>query len=340
MKKKHVFPCLLLVIVVLTAGIFYKEDYNKKNPTSSGPIVIRLSHVANETSPLHLSCVYFEEILEERSEGKFDVQVYPNSQLGGDRQAVEAVSLGSITASFPGTAVLSGFEPKFMVGDLPFIFKTREAAYKAYDNELGAELNKLLEPHNLISLGYGDTGYRHITNNKKPISCPDDLEGLAIRTMENPIHMASFREWGANPTPISFSELFTALQQHTIDAQENPLQIICSSRFYEVQDYLSLTGHFYALGSLLFNKEFVESLPEDLNKLLSECARETVEYQRKITQEMEKEFLEELVAAGMQINELTPEQKDLFIERAEPVYEKYEGMLGKDLIELARKYND
>ncbi|WP_026895305.1 DctP family TRAP transporter solute-binding subunit [Clostridiisalibacter paucivorans] len=340
MKKKHVFLLLVLVIVLLTAGIFYKEDYNKKNPTSSGPIVIRLSHVANETSPIHLSCVYFEEILEERSQGKFDVQVYPNSQLGGDRQAVEAVSLGSITASFPGTAVLAGFEPKFMVGDLPFIFKTREAAYKAFDNELGYELNKLLEPHNLVNLGYGETGYRHITNSVKAISSPDDLAGISIRTMENPIHMASFRAWGANPTPISFSELFTALQQNTIDAQENPLQIISSSRFYEVQDYLSLTGHFFASGSLLFNKEFLDNLPQDLNTMLRECAREMIEYERKITQEMEKEFLQELEAAGMNINEVSPEQKDLFIEMSQSVYEEYEDMLGKRLIELAKKYND
>lgn len=340
MKKSNLFPILVLVIVLLTSGIFYKEYYNKTHPTSSGPIVIRLSHVANETSPIHLSCVYFEEILEERSNGQFDVQVYPNSQLGGDRQAVEAVSIGSITATFPGTAVLAGFEPKFMVGDLPFIFKTRESAYQALDNELGTELNKLLEKHNLVNLGFGETGYRHITNNVRPITSPEDLKGISIRTMENPIHMASFRAWGANPTPISFSELFTALQQNTIDAQENPLQIISSSRFYEVQKYLSLTGHFFASGSVLINKEFMDNLPEDLRDLVYECGRDMVEYERKLTQEMESQFLEELKANGMEVNELTPEQKDKFIQMAQPVYEQYKDMLGEDLIKLAMKYND
>ncbi|MDU5082240.1 DctP family TRAP transporter solute-binding subunit [uncultured Tissierella sp.] len=339
MNKKYVFPCLLLAIAIMTGGIFYKENHNRKNPSSTGPIVIRLVHVTNEVSPIHLSSVYFKEILEERSGGKFEVQVFPNSQLGGDRQAVEAVSIGSLNATFPGTAVLAGFEPKFMVGDLPFIFKTREAAYEAFDNELGVELNKLLEPLDLVNLGYGETGYRHITNNKKPITSPDDLKGTQIRTMENQIHMASFSQWGANPTPISFSELFTALQQNTIDAQENPLQIISSSRFYEVQDYLSLTGHFFASGSLLFNKEFVDNLPEDLNKLLNECAKEMIAYERELTQKMEKEYLDELRNAGMKINELTPEQKDLFIEAAQPVYEQFEEMLGESLIELAKRYN-
>lgn len=340
MKKNYLFPSLVLIIVILTIGVFLKEDYNAKNPTSTGSIVIRLSHVTNETSPIHLSCVYFKEILEERSNGAFEVQIYPNSQLGGDRQAVESVSLGSITASFPGTAVLAGFEPKFMVGDLPFIFKSREAAYQAFDNELGAELNKLLDKHNIVNLGYGETGFRHITNSVKPITTPEDLKGLSIRTMENPIHIASFRAWGANPTPISFSELFTALQQHTVDAQENPLQITASSRFQEVQDYLSLTGHFYASGSLLFNKEFVDNLPEDLYKLLTECTKEMIDYERVLTAEMESDFLADLQAAGMQINELTPEQKDLFIETAQSVYKEFEGMLGKDLIDLARKYNE
>lgn len=340
MKKNYIFPSLLLVIVILTAGIFIKEYYNTKNPISSGPIVIRMSHVANETSPIHLSSKYFEEILEERSNGQFDVQIYPNAQLGGDRQAVESVSLNIINASFPPTAIFAGFEPNFMVTDLPFVFTTRESAYQALDNELGGELNKLLEPHNIVNLGFGETGYRHITNSAKPIRTPEDLKGLSIRTMENPIHIASFREWGANPTPINFSELFTALQQGTVDAQENPLQITSSSRFHEVQDYLSLTGHFYSSGSIIFNSDFVNGLPEDLRSLLVKCVDEMKDYERELTIEMEEQFLAELEAGGMEINELTPEEKQLFVEAALPVYEAYEDILGKELIDLATMYNE
>ena len=181
--------------------------------------------------------------------------------------------------------------------------------------------------------------FRHISNSKHPITTPEDLEGIKIRTMENPIHMDSFREWGASPTPMAFSELFTGLQQGTIDAQENPLQIISSSRFYEVQDYLTISGHFFATGSLLFNKDFVDKLPDDLREILYDCARESTIYGRELVAEMEADYLEELKANGMEVNVLTDEQKQLFIDKSKQVYEKYEDVLGKDLIEKARKYN-
>lgn len=339
MTVKLKFVMTLAIVGLLTVGIFAKESYNEKKFANQETFTIRLAHVANETSPIHLQSLKLKELLESESDGRFKVEIYPNGQLGGDRQATESVSLGTITASLPGTAVLSGFEPKFMVGDLPFLFTSREAAYKAYDNELGEELNRLLEPLNMINMGYSETGFRHISNSKHPITTPDDLEGIKIRTMENPIHMDSFKEWGASPTPMAFSELFTGLQQKTVDAQENPLQIISSSRFYEVQDYLTISGHFFATGSLLFNKEFVEKLPADLKDILYDCARESTVYGRKLVAEMEADYLEELKNNGMAVNVLTEEQKQVFISKAKPVYEKYEDILGKDLIDKAKKYN-
>ncbi len=339
MTVKVKFVMALAIVGLLTVGIFAKENYNEKKFANQETFTIRLAHVSNETSPIHLQSLKLKELLEAESDGRFKVEIYPNGQLGGDRQATESVSLGTVTASLPGTAILSGFEPKFMVGDLPFLFTSREAAYKAYDNELGEELNKLLDPLNLVNLGYSETGFRHISNSKHPITTPEDLEGIKIRTMENPIHMDSFREWGASPTPMAFSELFTGLQQGTIDAQENPLQIISSSRFYEVQDYLTISGHFFATGSLLFNKDFVDKLPDDLREILYDCARESTIYGRELVAEMEADYLEELKANGMEVNVLTDEQKQLFIDKSKQVYEKYEDVLGKDLIEKARKYN-
>lgn len=339
MKTKLLFPLLLLVVVLLTTGFFAKEDYNRSHLSVGGPIVIRIAHVANETSPIHLQVLKLKELLEERSDGRFQVQIYPNAQLGGDRQAIESVGLGTLTATFPGTASLAGFEQRFMVGDLPFLFTSREAAYAAFDNELGAALNQMLEPLNLVNMGYSETGFRNITNSKHPITSPEDLKGIKIRTMENPIHMASFRQWGANPTPMSFSELFTALQQKTIDAEENPLQIIASSRFYEVQHYLTLSEHFFASGSLLFNGTFVNNLPEDLREILEDCARESTLYGRQVVADMEAGFLEELKANGMEVVELTAEQKQVFADAAQPVYEEFEPLLGRELIQMAQKYN-
>lgn len=339
MKTNNKFLSLLLVVIVLTAGIFYKEDYNRKNPDASGPIVIRISHVASEKTAAHLAYLDFKKELEEKSNGRFEVQIFPNGVLGGDRQNVEAVSIGSITATTPGSAILAGFEPRFMVSDLPFLFNDREAAYKAFDNELGDALNKTLERHNLVNFGFTETGFRHITNNENPIYSPEDLKGMKIRTMENPMHMASFKAWGANPTPMSFSELFTSLQQGTVDGQENPIQIIYSSRLFEAQKYLSLTGHFFASGSILYNKTFVDNLPEDLREILTECNENFKENNRKLIIEMEDGYLKELEAAGMEINELTPEQKKVFSDAAKPVYDDFRKKYGDELINFATKYN-
>ena len=182
MTVKVKFVMALVIVGLLTVGIFAKENYNEKKFANQETFTIRLAHVSNETSPIHLQSLKLKELLEAESDGRFKVEIYPNGQLGGDRQATESVSLGTVTASLPGTAILSGFEPKFMVGDLPFLFTSREAAYKAYDNELGEELNKLLDPLNLVNLGYSETGFRHISNSKHPITTPEDLEGIKIRT--------------------------------------------------------------------------------------------------------------------------------------------------------------
>lgn len=340
MKTKISFLILILIVALMSTGIFYKETFNRENPDSSGPIVIRISHVASEDTAAHLAYIDFEKELEEMSNGRFDVQVFPNGVLGGDRQNVEAVSIGSLTATTPGSAVLAGFEPRFMVADLPFIFTSRESAYKAFDNELGDALNNTLEKHNLMNYGFTETGFRYITNNEKPIYKPDDLKGLKIRTMENPMHMQSFREWGANPTPISFSELFTALQQGTVDGQENPAQIIYSSRFFEAQKYMSLTGHFFASGSILFNKTFVENLPEDLREMLEICAENFKVKNRNLIISMEADFIKKIEEAGMEVNELTAEQKQVFADIAKPVYDTFRQQYGDELINYATKYND
>lgn len=330
----------LLLIALITRGIFWKENYNLTHQDED-EIVIRMAHVAAEDTPIHMTCIKFKEILEENSNNKFDVRVYPNSQLGGDRQNVESITLGYLTGGFPGAGVLAGFEPKFMVSDLPFVYKNREAAFQAFDNELGEELNSYLLDMGIHNMGFGETGYRYITSNKRPIKNPKDLDGIKIRTMENPIHIASFESWGANPTPMSFSEVFTGLQQGAIDAQENPLQITISSRFYEVQDTLSLTGHFFASGTFIIGEEFLNSLEPKYRELVLEAGREAIEYERELTFEKEKEYLEKAIDNGMKIVELSDAEKDVFINQASGVYqlfaEKYDG---QDLIEKAMKYNN
>lgn len=340
---------LLLVVVMLLSVFAAGCGGQKQAPAPSAEkkddaqktYTIKLAYVVAETQSTHIAARdVFKKYVEEKSDGRIKVELYPNGQLGGDRQAIEAVQLGTIQMTIPAAAVLSGFEPKFQVFDLPFLFKSKDAAYKALDGELGKKLSDMLIPLGLKNLVYGENGYRHTSNNKGPITKPEDLKGLKIRTMENPVHMATFKALGANPTPISFGELYTALQQKTVDAQENPIPLVFTSKFFEVQKYYSLTGHVYAATVVLINNDFFNSLPQDLQNIIIEGAEKYKDEQRKLSDQQDKEMLDGLSKAGMQINELTPEQKQAFIEATLPVYDQFKDELGADLIELAKKANE
>ncbi len=332
--KRFAFVAIsvLMVCSVVFGGLTAAEA--AKNYT------IKLAYVVPETQSTHIAARdVFKPYVEEASEGRLKVELYPNAQLGGDRQVIESVQLGTVEMTIPAAAVLSGFEPQFQVFDLPFLFKSKEAAYKALDGELGQTLSEALVPLGLRNLAFAENGFRHITNNRAPIRQPSDLANLKIRTMENPVHMATFKTLGANPTPISFGELYTALQQKTVDAQENPIPLVYTSKFYEVQDYYSLTGHVYAATVVLVNDGFFSSLPEDLQTVILEGAARYRDAQRKLSSEQDEMMLGKLREAGMEINELTPEEKSAFIKATLPVYDQFRDELGADLIELAKKAN-
>src|SRR5690606_6009956 len=302
---------------------------------------IRLAHLVPEEQSSHVAAVAFKEKLEAESDGRLTVELYPNGQLyGSDREAIEAVQLGNVEMTIPAVAAMASFNEKFQVLDLPFLFNNNEAAYRALDGELGQELMADLESNGLKGLVFGENGFRHVSNNEGPIEKPEDMEGLKMRTLESPLHTDTFNAFGANASPFAFGELYTALQQGTYDAMDCPISLYYTNKFYEVQDYLTLTGHVYAATSLLMNDDFYNSLPEDLQELLMEASEEFRDQQRELAQQQDTEFMEQLEAEGMQINDLTDEQRDAFREAAAPVYEKYEGQIGADLIDRALEANN
>ncbi len=329
MKKTIIFAFAMLAAITMMVG-----------NTEAAPIKMKLAYVVPETQSTHIAAVkYFKPYVEKHSKGKIVVELYPNGQLGGDRQAIEAVGLGTIHMTIPAVAVLSGFEPKFQVFDLPFLFNSKKEVYKALDGALGNKLNTLLPALGLKNLAYAENGFRMVTNNRGPITKPADLSGLKIRTMENPIHMATFRALGANPTPMSFGELYTALQQKTVDAQENPIPLIYTSKFYEVQKYCSLTGHVYAATVLLVNDAWFNGLPKDLQKVLQDASILYRTEQRKISDQQDKDMVTALKKSGMKVNELTAEQKSAFAKATAPVYAEFAKSVkgGQELIDLAKK---
>lgn len=341
MKKLTGLILLMLVLILAACG---RPDSGSSSGDEGGDgetYTIRLAHLVPEEQSSHVAAVDFKEKLESESDGRIKVELYPNGQLyGSDREAIEAVQLGNIEMTIPAVAAMASFNEKFQVFDLPFLFNNNEAAYKALDGELGQELMADLESNGLKGLVFGENGFRHVSNNEGPIEKPEDMEGLKMRTLESPLHTDTFNAFGANASPFAFGELYTALQQGTYDAMDCPISLYYTNKFYEVQDYLTLTGHVYAATSLLMNDDFYNDLPEDLQELLMEASEEFRDQQRELAQQQDTEFMEQLVAEGMQINDLTDEQRDAFREAAAPVYEKYEGQIGKDLIDRALEANN
>ncbi|MBE3093092.1 MAG: DctP family TRAP transporter solute-binding subunit [Chloroflexi bacterium] len=331
MKKISVLLAVIVLLILVSSvyGVADQKTYT-----------IGLSNVVSEAQSSYIaSNEIFKPYVEKESGGRIKVELYPNGQLGGDRESFEAVQVGTREMHIGATAVLSGFLSEVQVFDLPYLFKSKEVAYKALDGELGTIINNKLLDLGLKNLGYMENGYRHISNNKGPITKPSDLKGLKIRTMENPVHMAIFKAFGANPTPMNFGELYTALQQGTVDAQENPIPLVYTSKFYEVQKYYTLDGHVYASASMVINKDFFNNLPEDLQEIIVTGAKKAIDFQRELADKQDEEMLKLLKEKGMVINELTSEQKQGFIDASIVVYDQFKDIIGENLIEMAKKAN-
>ena len=311
-KAKGVVALILVVAVLANVGIFAKMSYNKTH-TAQETIVFRVGDTVASDHPISQALYMFEEELERISNGRFDVRVYINSALGGDRQQTESVILGYMQGNTPPTSVLAGFDTRFMVVDLPFVFKSGEAAMKTLNGDLGKELDPILEGLGLHAMGWTESGYRHITTNNIEATSPEALKGLSIRT-----------------------------QQGAVDAEENPLAVITANRLYEVQNTVTLTGHFYTAGIFNINKDFYESLEGQDKEWFDEASEHFVQNLTQLIRDAQEGYIQLLKDNGINVVEVTSEQKDAFIESAASVYdlfiEKYGGT--QELIDLAMKYND
>ena len=323
---KKLLAAVMFITIMAASAAFAAPEYT-----------IKVGYIGSDTHPTMQAMKVFAEDVDSGSKGKIKVELYPNAQLGGDRELCEGVQMGTIQMAIPSTSALAGFDKRIQVLDLPYLFTTRKAAFEAVDGELGQKLNSYLQKKGFEVLGYQENGFRHVTNSKRPVKSPADLKGLKIRTMENPMHIAFFKELGANPTPMSWGELYTALQQGTVDAQENPYAMIDDGKFYEVQKYVSETGHVFSVTILISNKKFMDKLPDDLREIITKAANDFSIEQRKMIAGMESNFKNECVKAGMQANELTPEQKKPFVEATKKVYTQFEKDLGKEIMDIARK---
>ena len=261
---------------------------------------LRFAHPHPEADSWHKAALQFAEKVKAKSGGKLEVQVFPNGALGSDSQTISAVRGGSLDICLTGNPFFTGLAPKLNVLDLPFLFQSRKHAAAVMDGPIGDGLRKELEGSNLKALATWEIGWRNLTNSRRAIATAADIKGLKIRTTPNPAHIRAFQLLGAVPTPMAFTELFSALETGAVDGQENPVTLILNAKFNEVQKHLSLTRHAFTTGPVVMNKTKFDAMAPELQKILAETAIELAGVQRQMNEDTEGSSLEALKKAGMQ----------------------------------------
>jgi tripartite ATP-independent transporter DctP family solute receptor len=284
---------------------------------------IRWGHLQNKEHPVSIGLNKFAEIVAAKSGGKLKVREFPNSSLGSEIQEQAALQGGTQEMMSASTTTLAGIVKEMGVFDFPFLFANEAEADAMLDGPIGTRLRERLPEHGLIALAYWENGFRYVTNSKRPINRPEDMDGLKIRVMPNPVYMETFKTMKANPVPLPFGELFTAMETKTVDAQENPYPIIAANKFNEVQKYLSNTRHSYNSFIVLFSKKIWDTYSPAEQKILQDAAIEARAYERKVSREMAGKSLADLKAKGMVVNDLSPAELARMREQLKPVAEKF-----------------
>jgi C4-dicarboxylate-binding protein DctP len=328
MKKIIVISAVLAMLVTLAAA--------------AAAVEIKLSHSGPTPATGATNdegCKAFKQYVEDKSGGDIKVVIFPNNQLGNEREQMEGVQMETIQMCSISTGTLSSLDPQMLVIDIPYLFSSKAVAYKFLDGPVGDRIRDgFREKTGTVMLAYGENGFRHFTNRVRPIKSVEDLKGLKIRTQENPAHIAMMKSFGSTPAPIPFGELYTALSQGVVDGQENPVSLTESSRLHEVQKYLTLDGHFYSPFVLIINGSFFNGLTPEQQEIIREGAKAWSVRQREFNTADEKRALEEMRKYGTEITELNEQQQAEFRAKARegalPLIEKE---VGKPFIEEVMK---
>lgn len=323
MKKFSVILC----IMAFSLTVFMQANAQSAN------VVIKLGHIAESTNPYGQGADYFAKLIAEKSNGEIEVQVFPSSQLGAQKELIEGLIYGTVDMTLTGTAELGTFQPQMALFDMPFLFKDRAHAYRSLDS-IGMELGKALEPKGIKLLGYMENGIRHLTNNIRPVNSPEDMKGLKIRVMNNKVYIEMIKALGASPTPMAFAELYSALQQGTVDGQENPSAHIFTKRFFEVQKYASLTAHAYAPEPVLISMITWNKLSDAQRAIIQEAATEAIAWQRQLSTEQDEEFWTKIKETG-KMSVITVDRQP-FIDATKVVYEEMAKTVGQDNIDKVK----
>jgi TRAP-type transport system periplasmic protein len=279
---------------------------------------------------------YMQKAVAERMGGRYKLELFPDFQLGGEREMVEGTQLGTIDISITSSGPIGNFVPETLITDIPFLFRDYAHARAVLDGNIGQAILDKCAGKGIICLAWTENGFRHMTNNRREIAAPADAKGMKIRTMENPVHMQAFRTIGVLPTPMAFPEVFSALQQGTVDGQENPIGVIVSAKLFQVQKHLTLTGHLYSPAMVMMSPAAYNKMSAEDRKLIVQIAREGAKVTRARVEELERNGIEELRKAGMQIRTLSASEKDAFQKAMAPAYTEFAKRFGQASIDAIR----
>lgn len=334
MKKIVAVILTLIMTVSLCAcgGGSAEAEY-----TSENPLVFKVAHVEATDSFMHQSLEKWKEYVETESEGKVVVELYPNGELGGDEEVIEQIQANTINMTIASSSTLSPFDDKLALLDLPFLYKDAQQMDKAINNELGDLYASWMEEVGFYCMGFQYDGARGLSNSIKEVASLSDMEGLKVRVMENDIYIDMFSAMGANPTPMSFSDLYTGLQQGTVDGQDNSAMLTYVNKFYEVQDYYSTLETVFCNAVIITSKSFMDSLPEDIfNILQSGSDKYLMDWQREQAFNAEEDYLAKLDEEGCKVTRI--EDKSEFLEAVQPVYDTWKDKVGEDVVNQVVEY--
>lgn len=301
-------------------------------PQAQNRSVLRIGWTSGDGAqdPYAVGARAFKAALAERLGDRVEVQLFPNRALGDERPMLDGMRLGTVDMGVITNAVIAQVEPAFQLCDMPFLFGSEEQGHRVLDGAIGQQLKARLEARGVVPLGYMEGGFRHMINNVRPITRPEDLRGIKFRVLQSPIYIEMYRALGGNAVPMAWGETFTAVQQGAIDGLEIPLGVIDQNKYYEVTKYLSLTGHIYSMIGLLIAKRNLDRLPAEVRIAVVEAGAEATRAQRTANAEATKGFRDSLARQGMQVNDVV--DKTAFRRGVLPMYESFRGQIGSDLV--------
>ena len=301
-------------------------------PAAAGAKIMKVASVNAKDRALSQGFYKFKQYLDAELPGAFDVQIFTDGVLGDDSRTLEGLQMNTIQASTVSTGPIAAFAPNIAVFDLPFLFKDRATAYKVLDGPLGQAQLDGLQNYGFVGLCYWENGFRQLSNSKRPVTALADIKGLKIRTLESPIHVDIWKALGANPTPMSYSQLYTALEEKVVDGQENPLANIVSSKFLEVQPYVTMTGHIYGASPFILSKTFWNTLNDKEKAAIKKAALLAQKDERDLALQEDVTAAKALEAHKVKISELAPGEKEKMREAVQVIYSKYGAQFGPELM--------